>query len=235
MESICSRCLCQAARQSLRRDLALSSSSRTSTRGFSQSTRYAQATPVTAQTTTATNPRPNDKPAATSTSAAQPFSTPLSPSPSKQDLPIQPEQAKQAARIQSSCVAGTKLKGLNFIKGKQDPVALEDHEYPAWLWTVLDSKSNSDNLSAAVEGDLFSKSKKQRRAAAKALRKQQALNPESLAPKVPLNEQTIDLVSGDGTVQGAKDAGYARGELTDFMRDMRRKKIKEANFLKAMG
>jgi large subunit ribosomal protein L54 len=46
------------------------------------------------------------------------------------------------------------------------------------------------------------KSKKQRRVAAKALRKQQMTNPEALAPKIPLHEQTIDLPAGDGSLQG---------------------------------
>lgn len=73
-----------------------------------------------------------------------------------------------------------------------------------------------------------------RQRAAKALRRQQALNPEALAPKIPMYEQSIDLPGGDGTLQGALEAGEARGELTSSMRDMRRKKIKEQNFLKAM-
>src|SRR6202000_2030635 len=93
---------------------------------------------VTAQTTEATNPRPNDKPAATSTSAAQPFSPPLTSSPDRQiNLPVERSQSKQPAKITSSAPAGTVLKGLNFMKNKQDPIALEDEEYPAWLWGVL--------------------------------------------------------------------------------------------------
>lgn len=82
---------------------------------------------------------------------------------------------------------------------------------------------------------MTAKSKKQRRRAAKALRKQQLLNPEALAPKVPLHEQTIDLPSGDGTLEGAIDAASARDSLTKSLRKNRRDKIKEANFLKAMG
>lgn len=80
----------------------------------------------------------------------------------------------------------------------------------------------------------IAKSKKQRRLAHKALRKQQLLDPESLAPKVPLYEQSVDLLKGDGTVAGNKEAGEARQELTKAMRDHRRSKIKEANFLKEM-
>lgn len=36
--------------------------------------------------------------------------------------------------------AGKPLKGLGFIKGKDDPVALREDEYPEWLWTLLDKK-----------------------------------------------------------------------------------------------
>ena len=79
------------------------------------------------------------------------------------------------------------------------------------------------------------KSKKQRRKAAKALRKQQKLHPELLQPKIPLYEQSIDLPAGDGTVEGARQAGEARGDLTKALRQERKRKIKEANFLKAMG
>lgn len=112
-----------------------------------------RAQPVTAQTTQATNPRPHDKPAAISTSAAQPFSTPLTPAQGVSDLP---ESGKQAGKVQSSVPAGTVLKGLNFMKNKQDPVALEDHEYPPWLWTVLNQKGDAaSSNSGDAEGDLF--------------------------------------------------------------------------------
>ncbi len=38
--------------------------------------------------------------------------------------------------------AGTPLKGLNFEKNKQDPIALADDEYPEWLWTILMKKED---------------------------------------------------------------------------------------------
>jgi large subunit ribosomal protein L54 len=51
--------------------------------------------------------------------------------------------------------AGTVLKGLNFYKDKQDPVAMADEEYPAWLWSVLD-KTSGDAAGVKVdEGDLY--------------------------------------------------------------------------------
>lgn len=109
---------------------------------------------------------------------------------------------------------------------------MEDHEYPDWLWSVLaEQEDKADAAGGVNEGDLFAKSKKQRQRAAKALRRQQLLNPEALAPKIPLYEQSIDLPAGDGTLGGALEAREARGELNKAMRDKRRKKIKEDNFL----
>lgn len=168
------------------------------------------------------------------------------------------------------------LKGLNFMKNKQDPIAGEDAEYPDWLWSVLDKKGGDgtgvEDGDGIGGGDLYgtyflhhahdrdinemkldgiclvicvlpmlmltvtciAKSKKQRRIAAKALRKQQLLNPELLQPKIPLYEQSVDLHAGDGTMQGAFRASGDRQELTKAMREKRRKDIKEANFLKGV-
>ncbi|KXL45486.1 hypothetical protein M433DRAFT_709 [Acidomyces richmondensis BFW] len=139
----------------------------------------------------------------------------------------------------SSVPAGTVLKGLNFLKNHTDPVAMPDEDYPPWLWSVLSStqssssspSSSSPDGGASADGDLFSKSKKQRRKAAKALRKQALLDPESLAPRVPVDHQTCDLPAGDGTAAGAIEAARARREVTHAMRERRRKKIKEDNFL----
>lgn len=79
------------------------------------------------------------------------------------------------------------------------------------------------------------KSKKQRRLAAKRLRKQALTNPDLLVPKVPIYEQSIDLPAGDGTIQGAVEAAKAREELRKAMRVKRRSTIKEGNFLKSMS
>ncbi|KAJ9648376.1 hypothetical protein H2199_001230 [Coniosporium tulheliwenetii] len=187
-----------------------------------------------ARTTTAAPrqgaPDSHQPPAATSTSAAQPFSTPLTPSPAGTDVAARTPSAP--ATVRSSVPAGTPLKGLNFFKNKTDPVALEDSEYPSWLWGVLKEAKGKEGGEA--EGDLFSKSKKQRRIAAKKLRKQALLDPGSLAPKIPLYEQSIDLPAGDGSIDGAMMAGKAREDLTKAMRKKRRSAIKEDNFLRAM-
>lgn len=50
--------------------------------------------------------------------------------------------------------AGTVLRGLNYAKGRDDPISLKEEEYPSWLWGLLDKK-NTDNSSTNEESDLF--------------------------------------------------------------------------------
>lgn len=141
----------------------------------------------------------------------------------------------------SSCVEGTVLSGLNYFKNQQDPVALADSAYPEWLWRCLDvQKKKADEGEPDEAGDEFSKSKKQRRAAAKRQRNLEAKllaegNLEALAPKIPLHHQTINLPANDaGTAEGAVAAVEAREELRRAMRRERKAKIKESNYLKSM-
>jgi large subunit ribosomal protein L54 len=78
------------------------------------------------------------------------------------------------------------------------------------------------------------KSKAKRTAAKKAL-KQGKIDIDSLAHKVPIYEQSVDLPTGDGTPESAMAAAQARKELTKAMREKRRSVIKESNFLKTMS
>ena len=55
-----------------------------------------------------------------------------------------------------------------------------------------------------------------------------------MAPKIPIYEQSIDLPSGDGSLQGAVEADQARDTLTKAMRAKRRSAIKEDNYLRSM-
>ena len=86
----------------------------------------------------------------------------------------------------------------------------------------------------------IAKSKKTRRLVAKRQRKLEAKmiasgNTEAFEPKIPLQQQTIDLPSNEeGSVEGALEAARTRDELRQAMRGERRKAIKEANFLKGM-
>ena len=94
-------------------------------------------------------------------------------------------------------------------------------------------KEGVGDQSEAV-GDAFAKSKKQRRLAAKAARAKggAAIDGEG-ARKVPLHEQSVDLPAGIGDEDGEKGT-RAREDLRASMRDARRKKIREGNFLRGM-
>ena len=56
--------------------------------------------------------------------------------------------------VVSSVPAGTPLMGLSYMKNKPDPVALEDWEYPPWLWTLLQPKGGQ-GASADDDADLY--------------------------------------------------------------------------------
>lgn len=120
------------------------------------------------------------------------------------------------------------------MKGKDPPLAKEIHEYPSWLWGLLDERKERDNEDGDDLGDSYSKSKKERRKAVRAALKAAKANPKSLVPKVPIEHQSIDLPAGNGTIAGALEAVEAREEIRGALRIGRRKKIKEGNFLKAM-
>lgn len=45
---------------------------------------------------------------------------------------------KGAQRPPSSCLPGSKLSGLSYAKNKPEIYALEDSEYPDWLWGLLE-------------------------------------------------------------------------------------------------
>ncbi|EPQ66777.1 BgtA-20400 [Blumeria graminis f. sp. tritici] len=138
----------------------------------------------------------------------------------------------------SSSPAGTVLRGLNYIQGHNDPIALAESHYPAWLWSLLDEKKASESADADEDSDLFAKSKKLRRKAAKRSRKLEAMRLASgqvLEVKVPLTQQSIDLPANEeGTLEGAQKAEESRKELKMAMRSERRKMIKQKNYLKSV-
>lgn len=84
------------------------------------------------------------------------------------------------------------------------------------------------------------KSKKQRRIAAKRQRELEAKilatgNLEALAPKIPIQQQSINLPGKpDGDLADAILAVEKREELRKAMRKERKAKIKEDNYLKSM-
>lgn len=66
----------------------------------------------------------------------------------------------------SSVPKGTVLNGLQYLKDGQDPVALDDSEYPEWLWELLDEKKLKQKTSKPVNRQYH---RKQSREAIKAL------------------------------------------------------------------
>ncbi|KAK9439145.1 ribosomal protein subunit L37 [Metarhizium brunneum] len=148
--------------------------------------------------------------------------------------------AKESSIPRSICTEGTILAGLNYNKGGQDPVAKKDEEYPGWLWSCLDVMKKGADAADENAGDEFSKSKKQRKLAAK---RQKALeakllaegNLAALTPKIPIQHQSINLPGEEGgSVSDNIAAAEKREELRRAMRKERKAKIKEANYLKSM-
>ncbi|ESZ91756.1 60S ribosomal protein l37, mitochondrial precursor (yml37)-like protein [Sclerotinia borealis F-4128] len=173
--------------------------------------------PSTPSTPSPSSPLTTNPPTTTTTATAT-SSKPSQPAPKAAPLPT------------SSTPAGTILKGLNFFKAKDEPVAMREDEYPEWLWHCLDVKKVVDG-DDAEGGDEFSKSKKLRRQAAKTKRKatERALlsgDPSLLEVKVPIQQQSIDLASE------GEEALDQRDHLKKAMRTERRAKIKEGNYLK---
>ncbi|KAI1640526.1 mitochondrial ribosomal protein L37-domain-containing protein [Biscogniauxia mediterranea] len=179
---------------------------------------------------TPASPEPEPEPA--TSDAAQP------PPPSFGTADSAEGAAPKAAL--SSCPEGSILVGLNYFKNRTDPVALADSEYPEWLWRCLDVSKKVSEEDAEDAGDEFSKSRKQRRLAMKRQRAYEARllaegNLEALAPKIPLQHQSINLPSNEeGTPEGALAALAAREELRRAMRRERKAMIKESNYLKSM-
>ncbi|CAI4056107.1 mitochondrial 54S ribosomal protein mL54 SKDI_02G3760 [Saccharomyces kudriavzevii IFO 1802] len=67
---------------------------------------------------------------------------------------------KQAVKtVVSSCPAGTSLN-LNIWKSGKDALALEEKEYPSWLWSVLDNKQDVEHAGQDQEGEALLKRRK---------------------------------------------------------------------------
>ncbi|KAI0486103.1 mitochondrial ribosomal protein L37-domain-containing protein [Xylaria cf. heliscus] len=227
---ICRRCLQRAASalRALRTPRAAPSTSvswslpiRNSSRPISSTVTRPYAAAAAAAAAPATEPESTEIP---------PLGTPLADG----------EDATGAKESLSSCPEGTVLAGLNYFKNKTDPLALADEAYPAWLWNCLEVQRKVDEGEADDAGDEFSKSKKQRRLAAKRQRLLAARilasgDLSALAPKIPLQHQSINLPANEsGTIEGAVAAQDAREDLRRALRRERKAKIKESNYLKSM-
>jgi large subunit ribosomal protein L54 len=80
---------------------------------------------------------------------SQPINT---PAPLQSSVDSEDPTNAVVKRDSSSCFAGTRLLGLNYMKNKPDVVALEDSDYPHWLWGLLDgSEKQSNSVSGGVD------------------------------------------------------------------------------------
>ncbi|KAK4201803.1 mitochondrial ribosomal protein L37-domain-containing protein [Triangularia verruculosa] len=195
-----------------------------------------QFTAITSQITARTTPRIPQAFFSTTFHARNAAATAAAP----ELTPLNAEPAAEKAAALSSCPAGTVLNGLNYYKGKTDPVALPDDQYPDWLWKCVEVGQKRSDDADADAGDAYSKSKKQRRLAAKRQKQLEAKlmasgDLEALAPKIPIQKQTINLPGAEtGEVKEALLAADKRQELRRAMRKERRAAIKESNYLKTM-
>lgn len=98
----------------------------------------------------------NSADAGASTSPAEdPLSTPISSPGVPLSKIIAASNAKKRGLPTSIAPAGTSLAGLNYVKGKQDPIALDEAEYPEWLWQCLDVKTTAEGVGQETKGDEF--------------------------------------------------------------------------------
>lgn len=81
-----------------------------------------------------------------------------------------------AATAVSSCPAGTVLKGLNYLKDASDPVAMEDSEYPAWVWQLGQPDAPIKGKKVDVETRLRAEKKALKRQRKVAIKARNALN-----------------------------------------------------------
>lgn len=71
--------------------------------------------------------------------------------------PVTTDPAPEATSppSKSSVCAGQHLKGLGYLKGQELLLAWEDHEYPDWLWGLLEERPKGDGEEGGGDGDEF--------------------------------------------------------------------------------
>lgn len=116
---------------------------------------------LTIRLSSTSSPPINRSPPADTTNPTLIISTPFNPPPT----PI-PGTEEPFQKRKSGTKAGTILRGLGYIRGKENILAKPDGEYPDWLWGILDTTSSSSPSSKSGkvgeggdgEGDFFCKS-----------------------------------------------------------------------------
>ncbi|OJJ00144.1 hypothetical protein ASPVEDRAFT_127154 [Aspergillus versicolor CBS 583.65] len=152
--------------------------------------------------------------------------------------PTQPAKAAKPAveRPPSSCLPGTPIQGLNYFRNKADPIAMEDNEYPEWLWSLLDS-SKKEAKKGGVDPNTLNKKQRKR------YEKKMAARAATLPVQIPVHHQATDITPAQYNRNGkapedilgeATESQEKRSEITKSSREARRKAIREANFLSGL-
>ncbi|KIW86626.1 uncharacterized protein Z519_12751 [Cladophialophora bantiana CBS 173.52] len=194
--------------------------------------RYASTVPATPSAAPVPAPaaisisEPNPTQSSNSSGISQPLSEPHTPSTSiaKTTGPTSTKDSKGSSRPKSSVPGGKELRGLGYTKAKPKVLALEDDEYPEWLWGLLDQTRLGND---GEKVDLSAMTKKQR---IRYEKKQERLL-KDLPKEIPVHEQSKDLT---GPGDDALTSLQRRQEITKNARAARRRSIRENNFLKSM-
>ena len=183
---------------------------------------------------------------------SQPFSTP-----GEVHIDASQKKTPKQQRPPSSCIAGSRMTGLNYFKNKPDVLALDDSEYPEWLWSLLDGgksekKGGVDPNSmllpffppplwvvylgfTLISLTVTALNKAQR----KRYDKKMAARAATLPPKIPVHHHATDITpaqedASKDLLSRAAESLEKREDITKSARDARRKAIREANFLRGL-
>ncbi|PWY92698.1 hypothetical protein BO70DRAFT_357836 [Aspergillus heteromorphus CBS 117.55] len=170
-------------------------------------------------------------------SATPGVSQPLS-TPEGVHVDVNPGKPTKTAteRAPSKLTAGTKMNGLNYFKNKPEVLALEDSEYPEWLWSLLDDTKGKTERGGVDPNTL---NKKQR----KRYDKKMAARAATLPPMIPVHHHATDITPAsynrteaapEDPLQAASESIEKRTEITRSARKERRKAIREDNFLRGL-
>lgn len=152
---ICSSCrrIFQSRIGTLRNPISASASASTSITSPSIRRHYASTAPATPNAAPS-EPSPSIiRAAAEAASGTQPPSD--AQTPSSTAVPTTPVEVRKPRKLKSSVTAGQELKGLGYTKAKPVIKALEDHEYPDWLWTLLDESAKSGDAAVDLSGKFW--------------------------------------------------------------------------------
>ncbi|WFD43356.1 hypothetical protein MPSI1_002017 [Malassezia psittaci] len=146
--------------------------------------------------------------------------------------------------------AGTVFAGLSIYKDRADPVAKPDHEYPNWLWDLLEDpaiKSSKSLIAGDVDTTGMSKGearaayKRSAKLARQQLKRQQAAEAKEAARQLNMNPDQKAASQAKLAAQVAKETqpkspSEQREDELKARRTLRKKNraaIKASNFVKS--